>query len=352
MRLVDVFKRVLPLSDNDQYCLELLQGEEEFEEVRRVIKEGKAKFLLQKFNISIFQDSDYFQLVSEIPELNELLIRVNAKLKLNSQKETFDKFAPQAFQTIRKIISSNISGMITAKNALTLQLASKNDLHILIFGDNYGMKALVNNAAYLSPKSAISHASSVMSNNSLYHARGGICAVHDLMMMHRLDKTDFHTAMNTGFIMKDGTRFDTHAKILATITPSGGIETSLDKIRTQLPIPKTLERFRLVFLGKKSDEETYKVAIKKEDQEFIHDYINYSQTLKVILSRELEAHIKEFVEAFKKHEFSFFRDVPHDLADTIVMMSQASARIHLREEVEPQDIELAKEIVVEAFKGN
>jgi len=352
MGLVDVFRRVLPLSDNDQYCLEQLEGEEEFEEVRRVIKEGKAKFLLQKFNISIFQDSDYFQLVSEFPELNDLLIRVNSKLKLKSQLEIFNKFKGKALETIRKIISSNVPGMVPAKNALALQLASKNEFHILIFGDNHMMKTMANNAAYLSPRSAVSHASSVMSNNSLYHARGGLCVIHDLMMMHRLDKNDLDTAMNTGFIIKDGVRFDTRAKIAATIKPSGGIETSLDKIRQQLPREKTLDRFNLLFLAKKSSDETYKVAIKKQDQEFIHDYISYSQTINVNISRELEAHIKEFVASFKKHEFSFIMDIPSDLPDTMVSMAKASARLRLSSEVQPEDVNFVKESIVEAFKGN
>ena len=83
MGVFDFFRRVLPLSDNDQYCLELLNGEEEYEPVKRIIKEQRAKFLLQRFNISIFKDAEYFQLISELPALNELLIKVNAKLKLS-----------------------------------------------------------------------------------------------------------------------------------------------------------------------------------------------------------------------------------------------------------------------------
>ncbi|MDP4012749.1 MAG: hypothetical protein Q8R00_04050 [Candidatus Nanoarchaeia archaeon] len=352
MGFLDLFKRVLPLSDNDQYCLQLLEGEEEYEEVKRVIKEGKAKFLLQKFNISMYQDGDYFQLVSEFPELNELLMQVNAKLKLIGQKDIYSRFSKDALNLVKKIISSNIAGMNSAKDVLSLQLFSKEYLHVLLFGDNPAMKALANNAAYLSPNAVAVKAASAMANNSLSHANNGLAVIHDLMMMHRLDRADFYTALNTGFIMKEGLRMETNAKILATITPSGGLEPTVERVRSQLPEDKMISKFHLTLLGRKSIDNPQKIAIKKEDREFIQDYIKLANTINVSISKEFEADIKQFTENLKKKEYYFFTDIRENLTEAIVNMSKSMARSRLTVNVEPQDVHRAKEIVLESLKGN
>lgn len=352
MGFLDVFKRVLPLSDNDQYCLQLLEGEEEHEEVKRVIKEGKAKFLLQKFNISIYHDGDYFQLVSEFPELNELLMKVNTKLKYLGNKDIYSKFSKDALDIIKKIISSNIAGMNSAKEVLTLQLFSKEPLHILLFGDNPAMKALANNIAYLSPNAVAVKATSAMANNLLSHANNGLAVLHDLMMMHRLDRADFYTALNTGFIMKEGLRIETNAKILATVSPSGGLEQTLERIRSQLPEDKMLSKFHLTLLGRKSIDNIQKTAIKKEDREFIQDYIKFVQSINVTISKDFEADIKQFTENLKKREYYFFTDIRENMAEAIVRISMALARSKLSDNVEPKDVHRAKELVLESLKGN
>lgn len=351
MGVLDFFRRALPLSDNDQYCLELLEGDEDYNQVRRIIKEKKAKFLLQKFNVSILQDGDYFQLVSELPELNELLIKLNSKLKLLGQKEIFSRFSENAFYIIRKIISSNVAGMEQAKSAVALQLFSKEDLHILIFGENPSKRELINNAAYLSPISAVSQASSAMSDNILFHANGGICAIHELLLMHRLDKSDFYNAMSQGYIIKENMRYDTKAKILATSTPSGGLARNLEGIRRQLPESKILNKFHLIFLAK-SASAAQRIGIKNEDKDFIKEYINYANQIEVLLSKDFEEHLKQFVQALKKKEHYFFTDIDDNLLTALILLAKASARSRLSTTVSVLDIERAKEIVFEGLKSN
>lgn len=351
MGVFDFFRRVLPLSDNDQYCLELLNGEEEYEQVKRIVKEQRAKFLLQKFNISIFKDADYFQLVSELPALNEILIKVNAKLKLRSQKEIFSSFAEHAFPLIRKIISSNVSGMEQAKSAVTLQLFSNEDIHLLIFGENNSKKGLINNAAYISPISAVSNAASAVGDNILYQANGGICAIHELLIMHRLDKSDFYSAMSKGYLIKDKMRYETKAKILATSTPSGGLERTFEGVRRQLPNLKVLNEFNLIFLAK-STGHSYSVSIKNEDHDFIKDYINFAKTIEVKMPKEFEDHLSKFVSAMKARQHYFFMDVTDKIYSALVILAKASARSRLKNTVEVLDVERAKEIVFEGLKGN
>ena len=351
MGISDFFKSVLPLSDNDQYCLELLEGDEDYNQVRKIIKEKRAKFLLQKFNVSIYQDGDYFQLVSELPELNELLIKINSKLKLLGQKEIYSRFSQDAFNIIRTIISSNVSGLTQAKNALALQLFSKEDFHILLFGENTSKRELINNTAYLSPVSAVSKASSAVGDNILYHANGGVCAIHELLIMHRLDKSDFYSALDKGYIIKDKMRYDTKAKILATSTPSGGLARTFEGIRKQLPDSKLLNKFHLIFLAK-NEGTAAKISIKNEDQEFIKEYINFAQKIEVKLSKAFEDHLKQFVAALKKKEHYFFMEVHDNLVNALILLAKASARSRLSESVEVLDIERAKEIVFEGLKTN
>ena len=351
MGVFDFFRRVLPLSDNDQYCLELLNGEEEYEPVKRIIKEQRAKFLLQRFNISIFKDAEYFQLISELPALNELLIKVNAKLKLSNQKELFAEFSEHAFPIIKKIISSNVSGMDQAKNAVTLQLFSNEDIHILLFGENQSKKELINNSAYISPISAVSKASSAVGDNVLYNANGGICAIHELLVMHRLDKSDFYNAMSQGFLIKDKMRYETKAKILATSTPSGGLERTFEGIRRQLPNLKILNEFNLIFLAKQAGNPV-RISIKNEDRDFIKDYINFAKAIEVKMPKEFEEHLNKFVTALKTKQHYFFVDVTDKLLNSLIILAKASARSRLKQTVEVLDVERAKEIVFEGLKGN
>ncbi len=351
MGVFDFFKRVLPLSDNDQYCLELLKGEEEYEPVKRIIKEKRAKFLVQKFNLSIFKDSDHFQLVSELPALNELLIKVNAKLKLTSQKVLFSEFADSAFSIVKKIIGSNVAGMESAKSAVALQLFANEDLHILIFGENHTKKELINNAAYISPISAVSKASNVVGDNVLYQANGGICAIHELLIMHRLDKSDFYNAMSQGYLIKDKMRYETRTRILATSTPSGGLERTFEGIRRQLPGSKIINEFNLIFLSRLTGQ-VYKIAMKNEDRDFIKDYITYAKTIEVKISKELEDHLNKFITALKTKQHYFFMDVSDKLFNSLIILAKASARSRLKSTVEVLDIERAKEIVLEGLKGN
>lgn len=351
MGISDFFKRVLPLSDNDQYCLDLLNGEEEYDQVKRIIKEKKAKFLLQKFNLSIIQDSDYFQLVSEYPALNELLMKVNSKLKFRNQKEIFAAFSEGAFQIIRKIISSNVSGMEQAKSAVTLQLFSNEDIHFLIFGENQSKKELINNSAYISPISAVSKASSAVGDNILYHANGGICAVHELLVMHRLDKSDFYNAMSQGYLIKDKMRYETKTKILATSTPSGGLERTFEGIRRQLPNSKILNEFHLIFLAKAANQ-AFRISIKNEDHDFIKDYINFAKTIEVKIPKEFEDHLSKFFLALKSKQHYFFTDVSDKIYGSLIILAKASARSRLKNTVEVLDVERAKEVVFESLKGN
>ena len=351
MGVFDFFRRVLPLSDNDQYCLELLNGEEEYEPVKRIIKEQRAKFLLQRFNISIFKDAEYFQLVSELPALNELLIKVNAKLKLSNQKELFAEFSEHAFPIIKKIISSNVSGMDQAKNAVTLQLFSNEDIHILLFGENQSKKELINNAAYLSPISAVSKASSAVGDNVLYNANGGICAIHELLVMHRLDKSDFYNAMSQGFLIKDKMRYETKTNILATSTPSGGLERTFEGIRRQLPNLKILNEFHLVFLARQAGNQN-RISIKNEDRDLLKDYITFAKTIEVKIPKEFEEHFKQFFSALKTKQHYFFMDATDKIYSSLIALAKASARSRLKPTVEVLDIERAKEIVFEGLKGN
>lgn len=351
MGVFDFFRRVLPLSDNDQYCLELLNGEEEYEPVKRIIKEQRAKFLLQRFNISIFKDAEYFQLVSELPALNELLIKVNAKLKLTNQKEVFAEFSEHAFPIIKRIISSNVSGMDQAKSAVTLQLFSNEDIHILLFGENQSKKELINNAAYISPISTVSKASSAVGDNALYNANGGICAIHELLVMHRLDKSDFYNAMSQGYLIKDKMRYETKAKILATSTPSGGLERTFEGIRRQLPNSKVLNEFNLIFLAKQAGNPV-RISIKNEDKDFIKDYINFAKAIEVKMPKEFEEHLNKFVTALKTKQHYFFVDITDKLLNSLIILAKASARSRFKQTVEVFDIERAKEIVFEGLKGN
>ena len=134
MTFKQFIKKLFPISDNERYCLNLLRDDEEYESVKEVVRNKEAKFELRNFNITLFEDGDYFQLVPTREEgIDQVLIdSVNKKLKERSMLNHFNKFSEYAYGILPNLIAPEVSGMEDVKKAVSLQLFSRESLHIML----------------------------------------------------------------------------------------------------------------------------------------------------------------------------------------------------------------------------
>lgn len=376
MGIKDFFKGLIPISDNERYCLRSLRDFEEFDEIKRLIKKRRARFELKKFGISIFEDGEYFQVVSEDPELKNFLDKINPKIKKKYQKELFERFSKKAFEILPKCIASNILGLDSVKKAVALQLFAADNLHILLLGNaGVGKTDLVRAAAEFAPISSFGLGSGTsaaglgvaMRGNKIFKgllpmANGGLAAIDELNLMKRIDRTNLYSAMDKGFVGYDKIgghlKVDAKISVLATANPVGGkFNRTLEKIKRQLPFdPALLQRFHLMFFIRPPDVARFgqitkkivkdeKVKIREEDIEFIKDYIKYSESISVNFPKEFENSVTEFVENIKRREYRYLVEISPRLVIGLIRLIKASARMELRESVEQKDLDRAKEIL-------
>ena len=382
MGFIDAFKGVfLHLSDNDKYVLEQIKDLEDYKEIDRLVRQRKASFVIKKFNLSMIQDDEYFELESQEQDLENFLLKVNEQIKKKCEEKLFTKFANRAYEVIPNCISPNLYGLDTVKQAILLQLFSTDNLHILLLGDSgLGKKELVRAGAELSPVSSFGLGSGtqkaglsvVLSGKEVFKgllplADQGVCGIAELNLMRREDRAALYNAMEKGFISIDSTdgplKFDARVKVLASANPAGGkFDRTLEKIKRQLPFDNALlQRFHLLFFIKSPDAITRsriakktvtdkKLKLKKEDTDFIKDYIDSTKQIEVNLPKEFEDEITEFVSYLKGKEYKYLVEISPRLVIGLIRLAKASARCELRTQVEEIDLNRAKEILKESFR--
>src|SRR3989344_9627408 len=138
MGLFDIFKGISSVSDNDEYCLDLLRDEEEYGLVKSLVKKNILGFELRTFGLTIFEDGDYFQIFQhrqDSIDYEHLMAKVNDRLRSKAEEEHFQKFAKKSYGIIPNIIAANMTGMEDLKKAVALQLFAKEPLHLLVLAD-------------------------------------------------------------------------------------------------------------------------------------------------------------------------------------------------------------------------
>ena len=389
-----------PLAKKEKFDISRVKEhllENEFARLSRLVKQGKAEIKLEKkewsFLISgknlipsikfIKPDKRKFNLDYDV-ELKEQvwLEDLDKKLKDKFIEQTFKDFAPRAWITVPQFIAPNLIGMADIKNAVALQLFSKEALHILLLGDpGTGKTDILRAGADISPISAyglgsgtsgaglsITASGNQVSPGLLPMAHNGLCAIDELNLMKKEDYASMYNAMEKGFVTYDKAgkhfKFDALVKILATANPKDDKfeDYSIEQIKKQLPFDSALlSRFHLIFFVKQMSLEGFskidekiinqdKAEMNKDDVEFLKKYIKYTYDLEIKLPDNLAVKIKDFVTDLKAKEAQLPFEITPRLVVGLMRMAKASARMEARTKIEAKDLERVFEVVNSAIR--
>lgn len=368
-----IFNLLRPLSEEEKQCLELLKEEPEFQTLKNLIKQKKISLDIKNFNLSITEDYEYYQLASQDQELNELIDKTNIKLKKLSQQEVFKQFAEHAFNIIPNSIAPSIQGLDSIKRALTLQLFASENIHILLVGDTgTGKTDLLKSVNSLAQHSVYGSGSNVnlaytlaaesIQPGILARADKGICAIDDLNLTRRDERSALISAMEKGFVTINKlalqAKFDARIRLLAASNAVGSIfSRTMESMKKQIPFESSfLQKFNLIFIIRQADivrsthaakKSELEPSIKSEDLSFVKDYIQYAETTipEVTINPNFEQQANDLVNLLKKRDYKYLLEVTPKFSETLIKLSKASARLELRNEVTQKDFDGAKLIL-------
>lgn len=381
--IIGFFRLFFPLGKDNKENLEDLGrilDREQIKYIEYILKQGIIKIEIIKNDSSsdLGDIGKYFQLImkKKDKDTEKNVSEINQAIKENYNKNAFQKFAKNS-NLITKFIAPNIIGMETVKEAVTLQLFSKEKIHILLLGDPAtGKTDILRSVQNLAPVSSfglgsgttgvglsISVLGKEVSKGLLPMADNGICCIDELNLMKQEDQASLYNAMEKGFVTYDKgsthVKFDARIRLLATANPRDGkFKQKLSDIKKQLPFePALLSRFHLVFIIKKPTEEefleiTRNIIIKdkgkfnkQKDIAFIKEYIDYAEEKEVEFDNTLEPIITNFIKEQKRKEENFIFEISPRLIIGIMNMSKARARMQLKKRVEKDDLHYVLDLV-------
>ena len=361
----------------------------------RIIITGWLELQKKKKESKTTQEFDWFFKANAItPLTGDLTADMTASKEL---MEDFKKFVKDG-DPIKKLvgmIAPDIIGHEDVKQAMLFQMAGGvkirdtdgrikrvGDLHILVVSDpgigksrlGYAIQNLAPRSRYVDGKGAsgVGLTASVVKDElmggwaveagAIVLAHEGILAIDEFDKMAEDDRRAMHVAMTEQIVQKDKANVHVTMKaetaILALANPKHGRFDSYSTLAEQINLEASLiNRFDLIFAIKDIPDEKKDTAIfnaivkardkrrnKKVDTVWFKRYITYIKTLEPKLTRESEKVLEKFyVGMRKRNSDSGQRHIPISprQADTLIKLSQASARLHMSEVVEIRDANIA-----------
>jgi replicative DNA helicase Mcm len=350
--------------------------------VKKLLKQKKISIIEDRLDISITESPAFPQIRAEHEEIDAA--DANKDIKDKIRQELFKNFSKQAFEKIPHYIAPNISGMHQIKQAAALQLFSSQAIHILLLGDpGTGKTDIIRSTAELSPISSFGLGSGTSGAGLVITAKGnevikgllpqadkGLCAIDELNLMKKEDYAGLYNAMEKGFVTYDKAgkhyKFDARIKVLATANPKGDTFTgsTIEELKKELPFDSALlTRFHLLFMIRKPDLQRFReiassilseqkqTKSKPGDMEFIKAYLGHVQNIdKVSFSKANQLRVLDFVEELKKNEKNYLVEISPRLVIGIMRLCKALARMEARHEVNKEDIERVKEIMLSSLR--
>ena len=295
-------------------------------------------------------------------------------------------------QMFLNYFSKTISGMENEKESVLLSLFGgskkttatgtyKRDIiHVALCGDVSTAKTvLLEQAEKIAPKSIYvsggmaSHGGllgitfkdeetgkAMYRGGALLRANNGICFINEFDRIPTEEQEALSEVMEEGRIglAKFGisAQLNTKPTIIAVANPKAGYFDPNIAFYSQLPIsPKLISRFDLIFVIRdvvdekrdseivdKMHESITDKKMKKEDIEFLKKYIYYArEKCKPKLTEKAKSKIKKSFLEFRKLDMGSSPAVRFRNYDTLIRISEAHAKIYLRDKVEDEDIEEA-----------
>jgi replicative DNA helicase Mcm len=309
---------------------------------------------------------------------------------------------PKIFDKLAKSISPSVWGYEEIKKALVLQLfggvrkvledgqKSRGDIHILLIGDpGVAKSVMLGFMSNISPKgryvvgksaSGAGLTAAVVKDDylrgwsleagAMVLANKGLVCIDELEKMDPNDRSAMHEAMEqqTITISKANVQASLRSEtsVLAAANPKFGRFDPYQAIAQQIDLPPTLiNRFDVIFtmrdVPQKDRDEKIALHVLQEHQkseekmlipkELFRKYVAYTkQRIKPVLSEEAIQFIKKFYVDLRNRPVSSesaLRPIPISARQlqALIRMSEASAKIHLRDVVLQEDAEIAIDIM-------
>ncbi len=374
---------LIPIGRKQRLFLESLKGFEDYKKIKSLLQKRKIRLNQETINLTIFRNLNLISIETNNNYLKSYTEKTNPKIKEFILNKYFIEFSQNAFNIISQNLASEILDLEFIKKSLTLQLFSKERIHILLLGDpGTGKTQLLHSISELAPISSFGLGSGIsgvgltatIKGKEVYpgllpRANNGIAAIDELNLLKEEDRGSLLNAMEKGFVTYDKgayhKKFDANVRLVAAANPkkSQFKGNSLRQLKDEIPFdPALLTRFHLVFLIRKPNlkqfiEITKKIVssenknLSKEDIDFIKGYINFTYSINNIeFPKDFEQRIINFITEVKKNENSFLIDISPRIVIGLIRLCQASARSEYRNRVQEKDLQRAFNILTESLK--
>jgi len=375
------WKTLLPLIGTNRAnfkAIKAILDKDDAKKVKKLIKQNQISFSQSRLGTTLVYDEIFpiLELSVMDKQVADFVELINKQIDHHFKSRAFGDFVQAAKKTIMNYIAPNITGLDVVKEASLLQLFS-DQLHILLLGDpGVGKSDIIKSMDDIAPISSFGLGSGTSSAGLAVTVRGntiipgllpmahnGVAIIDELNLMKQEDRASLYNAMEKGFISynKGGKHhtFDAKVNVLASANPLKDkfIGVRLEDMKKQIPFDSALlTRFHLVFLIKtpgvtqfteiaKRIVEQDKNKINKMDLNFIQEYIDYAQQIKVDFPKDFQKEVVDFSRELKEKEGNFLVEVSPRMILGLVRLAKASARLELRNKVEKKDLEKAKEII-------
>ncbi|MFT4309364.1 MAG: hypothetical protein ACMXYL_02675 [Candidatus Woesearchaeota archaeon] len=334
-------------------------------EARKLIIANKATVSYGRFNVSkdLLDDFPYPVLhpIIEDRDVMGRIVEINRKVEDAAREKAYYRFSKNALSKIVGLLSPTHTDLEDLRTLLALQLVSAERFHVYIMADPHVLSSdILRFAAALHEPSAYVNAEGqriVLADSRRTHGWSkGILAKHSEGLLciddiDRLKETD-HTALR--ICMEEGVFYEeqdrkrqrkAYAKVLASSNAHSGrfVGKSIDILRKQVPVnERMLMAFHFAVLIRGGDEKrASSFKIHKPDYDFVKGYCNYASSHNIEVSSEAEERIYGASEKLKLLESSFIRSYDNQMVVGMIRLAKANARMRLRKEVTPADIDYA-----------
>ena len=340
-------------------------------------------------------------------EANNIIPLEETFEELNISDEEVEQFrelaaSPQVYERLAQSIAPSIYGFDKIKEAVLLQLFggvrkkksdsgyTRGDIHILLVGDPGVAKSVMlkfiasvsPKGRYVSGKSATAAGMTAavvkdeflrgwsLEAGAMVLSNKGIVAIDEIEKMNEQDRSTMHEALEQQTISIS--KANIHATLRAETTVLAAGNPKLGRFDPYTPIPQQIDispallsRFDVIFVikdlpNKVQDEAIAAHVLQEHKQEVIRNiiepkilkkFISYAkQKCKPKLTDEAIEEIKEFYVRLRNQSVSFdsgIKPIPITARqlEGIIRLSEAHAKLHLRNEVKRADAKKAIDIL-------
>lgn len=388
-KIIDFIKEKLPVTKSEKQKLESIKPhveQKEYKKIERLLKLDGIDISQFMLKTSFIKSKPFPQIkitaddITVVREDQDFIEDINQRVKDEIRRRLYSQIPKKV--DFLDYIAPNIKGMEFVKKAVILQLFASEPVHILLLGDpGTGKTDILRAVEDIHPISVFGLGSgtsgvglsiSVQGGKTILgmlpKAHKGICCIDELNLMKKEDMASLYSAMEKGIVTYDKAghhvKQDAEARILATANPVDDKFEGDDikKLRAQLPFDSALlSRFHLAFMIRKPNIDSFvditrkilsskKDKKKEQDLSLLQDYITEAEKIKVRLPKKLQRNITKFIEHIKKTEDDYLIDITPRIVVGFMRLTKASARMNFRKQVNEEDVENVKEILINSLR--